>query len=1111
MRSGTLRIGHPVDVATGTVYSTHSDITIHGRVPLLWDRRYCTAMLTMPSGPLGPGWTSRYFATLTPSEDGFRFVTPEGDLEIFADREAIDRGDTVRNLSSFDELHRQGDTYVVTRWNVIDGNVERYKFRKVFAADVWQLACIEDVTGDGLDLVYDTEGRLATITQRLERRTLLLEYSSATRIGTIAMVLPTDGKQILARYEYDASGALIAAFNARNYGERFQYDVNFRLNQETSRDGGVFSFTYDQQGRCLRVSGLHKYDEKQFRFLDHIRWTEVTNSYGDVVRYQWLPTGQVTTERDAMGGVITTDYDSLGRIVAITAPNNGVTRYEYDERGNRSAVVDARGFRTEFRFNDAHLMVSRTDSNGALWLLDYNSQNRLVRSTEPTGGVSSFEYDGDGNLVRLTRPNGAHRRQMFTGNGRLTQTTDWNGSTTFYRWNGFGLLEDETGPSGDAVHIEYDLCGNPTSMTFPDGTVVSATHDPGDNLATLVEGDGGTTYFRYGTCHRLLKVVDPLGHSTRYRWGSEPSRLDAVINEKGESYTFDYDAAGRLVRETGFDGRELAFEYDAAGNCIAVVNAERERIVYERDLSGNITREILSDGSAATFEYDSAGNLTAALNDACEVRFERNLHGQVTREIQGPHVIEHEYDRLGHLARTHTSLGHDVRFTTDSSGKLAEIVTHQGYAIAFRRDAAGNEVQRLLPGGVDLRQTYEGHRVVEQRLIAGLPAWSNNRPESRAESLVSRQFQYDKAGLLTTVTDAYRGTTRYVYDLAQQLIERSRDGSAEERFGYDAVGNVVEARARGKDNDEYLYGPGNRLLRHGSTAYRYDQQGRVTTKVAHADGQILLEWQFEWDTKDQLRSVILPDGRVWNYVYDALGRRISKSDGENVQRFVWDLDVVVHEIQNNVLESSWIFENHSFRPLCVLRTGEVFSVIADHLGTPQELVDQTGRIAWRADSTSWGSVSRISGADEMPIRFPGQWFDAESGLHYNRFRYYEPETGRYLSQDPIGLLGGFNLYAYGKNPINWVDPFGLARTQVPAWVRRLPAGMDRNTARDTTMRDAMQAAGRSGSTIQMVPDHLLSQSVADVAKAAGDSPEAATAMKLLKQDKDEKSKSKDHC
>jgi RHS repeat-associated protein len=1116
MLQGKKAIGHPVDVASGILYSTHEDISIPGKVALTWQRRYSTALLNNPATPLGLGWTCRYFATLTMDDEVYRLISPEGEAEFFADPEGkVANGDIIRNIGTFQEMTKTGSRYIVTRWDVDTGKVERYVFKQGTKGEAWPLASIEDVTGQGLDLLRDDSGRLTGIQQRLEKRTFLIDYTSGNRISSIFFLMPDNKRQVLARYEYDKSGRLITAYTARGYADQYEYNSESRMIREFVKNGGVFSFKYDDKGRCIRTAGIDGYDEKIFRYIDHIGWTEVTNSYGNVTRFQWLPSGQVVCEIDALGGRKKTEYDEYGRKVTTIAANSAETKYLYDELGNRSKVIDVLGNPTEFVFNQAHLMVRKREPNGAVWKLEYDSRNRLAICMEPLGGISTFTYDNVGNLVQANRPNGAHLRQAFSENGVLQESTDWGGNVTRYRFNEFGLLIEETGPLGDSVHFQYDLAHNLTQVEFSNGSTIRATHDAGDNLLSLTDGNGYTTKYRYGSCNRLLNTTDPLGHTTRYCWGSEPDLLGKVINEKGEAYSLFYDSVGRLISVIGFDGKESTFACDSAGNCIAFTNSQNERITYEYDLVGNIIRENLPDGEAATFQYDRSGNLISAVNSACEVKFERDLLGRVIRESQDQYVIEHEYDVVGHMTKTTTSLGHGIEYDIDDNGRLSRLTTNQRYSIEITRDAEGKETIITFPGKINLEQTYDDARqLTEQRVTARRisDTGSVSNPGHSEGAIIQRRYQYDKTGALTSVLDKFWGKMVYSYDPAQRLIQALRNSEEFERFFYDSTRNLTEIRDSRRRNDLLGYAPGNRLLQRGNTHYSYDDNGRMKKKVEDYAAHNPKEWLFTWDAKDQLRSITRPDGNVWEYTYDAIGRRICKRGANKVIRFVWDSDVILHQIENDALESTWIFEIHNFNPICKLQNGSIYSIITDHLGTPRELIDTQGKIVWRAQYESWGGTTSVESSNgDMPVRFPGQWFDNESGLHYNRFRYYDGQTGRFLSQDPIGILGGFNLYSYVINPINWIDPLGLG-----TWGSRLPAGMSRAAAQDTTLRSAMQNAGRPGSTINLVPDHLLDSTVADVAKNMKDpdpqvADEADRAMKLLKQDKDEKAKSKDHC
>jgi len=188
-------------------------------------------------------------------------------------------------------------------------------------------------------------------------------------------------------------------------------------------------------------------------------------------------------------------------------------------------------------------------------------------------------------------------------------------------------------------------------------------------------------------------------------------------------------------------------------------------------------------------------------------------------------------------------------------------------------------------------------------------------------------------------------------------------------------------------------------------------------------------WRFRWDSNDRLQSVLTPAAGEWEYRYDAFGRRVQKRGPTESTIYIWDGDVIARELRvaNGASSSTgWVFEPGSFRPSITLQNGRGYACLTDHLGTPCELIADDGTRAWSSRLSVWGSVVHEEHTTAAcDIRFAGQWYDRETGLHYNRFRYYDPTTGDYLSPDPIGLTGGTRIYGYVQNPTAWTDPFGL--------------------------------------------------------------------------------------
>jgi RHS repeat-associated protein len=232
----------------------------------------------------------------------------------------------------------------------------------------------------------------------------------------------------------------------------------------------------------------------------------------------------------------------------------------------------------------------------------------------------------------------------------------------------------------------------------------------------------------------------------------------------------------------------------------------------------------------------------------------------------------------------------------------------------------------------------------------------------------------------------------------------------------DAVGNIY----RSADRTDRVYAQGGRLAEAGSARYVHDDDGQLVEKLL-ADGGA---WKYVWDFAGQLVEVTRPDGQRVSFAYDALGRRVRKSFAGKATRYVWDGDDLVHEVKDDAAVT-WVFEPGTFVPLAKIEGGQRFGVVIDHLGTPRMMSDEAGALAWKAQLDVYGMAQTDVQGTACPWRLPGQYEDEETGLYYNRFRYYDPEAGRYVSQDPIGLRGGLRLYGYVLDSVLKMDPLGL--------------------------------------------------------------------------------------
>ena len=444
--------------------------------------------------------------------------------------------------------------------------------------------------------------------------------------------------------------------------------------------------------------------------------------------------------------------------------------------------------------------------------------------------------------------------------------------------------------------------------------------------------------------------------------------------------------------------------------------------------------------------------------------FERDALGRIVREIRNGHAIEHAYDSRSRLVRTLSDLGVDITHGYDDAG-LPESVKAivQGmphpWEARLQHDRLGRETLRTMTGGVTCAMQYDG---------VGRP--SRQSVTRGGHSLYNRGYRWDDDFLLSHAHDAISGRiARYFYDDFGSLAEAEYGDGARQWRNPDVMGNVYDST----DRTDRTYARGGQLREDRRWRYHYDKQGNLVLKTkrkiradfGHDTPQVkdkgffglfsgsntskerreqeeLIAWQpgdyaYTWLPNDMLGSVTRPDGKTVTFKYDALGRRIEKTFNGRVHRYLWDGDVVLHEWeyaetdrpQPIVAENgevsfdkpeptdnlvTWVHDTGSYVPTAKLVGGKRYGIVSDYIGRPVQAYDEHGTPVWQADYDIYGNLFNLRGnRGFVPFRQLGQYEDEETRLYYNRFRYYDPSTGGYISQDPIGVEGNNpTLYGY---------------------------------------------------------------------------------------------------
>ena len=569
-----------------------------------------------------------------------------------------------------------------------------------------------------------------------------------------------------------------------------------------------------------------------------------------------------------------------------------------------------------------------------------------------------------------------------------------------------------------------------------------------------------------------LKRTNALGHTFAYAY-DKARRLTVLTNENGETYRLDYDPTDNLIQETGWDGKITAYGYDAAGQLVQQTEygqsttegrlKDRPETWHIHRFKRNILGQLIEkqsrkvsgrngqskdEGISRTrFEYDPVtGNLTKARNhhSSVELAYDEldRLIGETTVHNGQSATVGYRYDPLGNRIRTILPDGRHIDYLYYGSGHLHQISLDGEVITDIERYKLHREIQRT-QGSISSLYDYDPMgRLKNQRTVwSGTPT-PRGKQNPLAGGAVNRRYAYDKAGNLIQSADQRSGVLHYVYDKIGRIQEaRNSQTGRSETFAFDPAHNILSDKsAEGKGSN--LTG-GNRLKEYNGIEYTYDALGNLIYRQL-PDGE---NQYYQYDLENQLvrAEIKKPAGNteIWTYAYDPFGRRLSKERQDKLAwtstdpkrtHFVWDGSRLLQEYTYKGSYTYIYTDQDSYEPLAQVfhnnqDEGQYLAYFHnDQVGIPREMTDIHGNLLWYGEYTAWGRLKkdeRVYRNAHQPFRLQNQYYDEETGLHYNLMRYYEPEAGRFVNQDPIGLWGGDNLYSFGNQVLDFIDPLGL--------------------------------------------------------------------------------------
>ncbi|MDC0765485.1 RHS repeat-associated core domain-containing protein [Streptomyces sp. HD] len=1088
--------GDPIDMATGEMLQSQVDLALPGVLPLIIER---THLSNYRDGRFfGPSWTS----TL---DERLERVDGTGELWWHGADGSSKRYSHAPDLVGESVLPREGHRIPLTcvqgtsGWDLAIIDPRTGLTRRFLPTDgttaseddttIWWLADIEDRNGNSISFHRDEDGTPSGVVHSAGYHVVIDSSDHLGRVSRIALHDGTaeTGETTVVTYGYDAAGNLAEIFNSSEEPMRFGYDSDHRITSWTDRNDSTFRYEYDSLGRVVRTVGPDGCLSSTLVYDDEGRRTRYTDSTGATRTFFLNHLGQVIAETDPLGNTTHTGWDRHDNVVARTDALGHTTQYERDEWGNVTAITHPDGTQTLISHDPRlHRPVETVQPDGTAWCFTYDSRGNLTSQQGPDGTTTHLAYHPTGALASITNPLGDTTTAEADPAGLFTTVTNALGAQVTCERDAFGRPVAITDAVGGTTRMAWTVEGRLTTRMLPDGACETWTWDGEGNCLSHTTPEGHQTRYTYGHFDQIATRTDPDGAHYSFTYDTE-LRLTQVVAPGGLEWSYAYDPAGRLISESDFDDRTVAYHYDAASRLTARTTPLGDSITFTLDPMGRVVAKDVS-GDVTHFSYDGLGRMVAARSDVSSVEVRYDVLGHPVSETVDGRTTEFRYDVLGRRSFRKTPTGAVSTFAYDQAGNRSELAIGS-HLIAFAHDPRGLELARTLggagtPNSVTLNSSWDDAGRLRRQTL--------NAPGGTVRD---RSYAYSVDGFPTGITDHLSGQSKTIrLDPLGRPLSVSAAGW-QETYAYDQHGNQTEAdwpeRAADPDSRGERTYTGTRLRGAGRVTYEHDAAGRVTLRRKTRLSRKPDIWRYTYDAEDRLISCTTPDGTVWRYRYDPLGRRVSKQrlsgDGGSVVQtthFVWDGHRLAEQTDSSSgVTLTWDHDGH--RPLHQyerkpLDQGEIdsrfFAIVTDLIGAPTELVDESGQVAWHTRSTIWGTTAWNTDATAYtPLRYPGQYADAETGLYYNRYRHYDPETARYTSADPLGLAPAPNPCAYVRNPLVWADPLGLSPYAGPGGQRRASPGHVFRGGQYKDLKDPNTGRNIPGTEINHVPPASVAQ------------------------------------
>lgn len=896
---------------------------------------------------------------------------------------------------------------------------------------------------------YDASGHLTAIVDPVGHSTTLT-YATASEPSYLLGSLRTINDQTRAPVELrvGTSGLLADIIDPDlKTALHVDYDASRRSTHWTDRSGSSWTASYAADNSLASVTAPQV-------IADGAPYSPVTTIHGpNSAALSALPSGGGSSAPlprvvpDSARGSVTDPrgHSAYYRVNGLWMPTISFTR---DPQGNLQT--------SSVTYNASYQPISSRSATGTYETNSWSGADLLSQTDPLTGAVTSYSYvqQAGAHLLSLAIQNVDTLLHNFWSGGTATlDSTKQDSAIVRYTYDSRGRVLTTQDRRGHTTTVVYQTSGllNTASVTAPangsgGNQTTTFAYDPQGRDSAVTNGSNVTTSTAYDIVNRVKSVTQPGGIVTHFGY-NDAANTDTVVDARGAHYITVRNALGWVTSKVDPVGLSEQYAYDKNGNATSYTNRRGQAVTFAYDSLDRVT-SLTADGQTTTYGYGPSGQWVSVANATTTDTVRLNAKGHMTRavSVQGsiPAVVQLGYNGFGLPNTVWDSagpgyvlgLGYDggLRFNwlQDPSGAATQLV--------YDSDQLLSRIMLPTASDTNSRQKERFYYYGDHSL------WQQQFADAGMDAVLGRRYVVDNLGRTTQIirgpdTDRYTRTLGYdaldrltsyqdvhhyftdgdrvcpdPFDLNSCYYEQIQhdDVLRSANYTYDGVGNRTDLGA--------VIGTGNRLTSFNGYTMTYDNDGNLLSKSKSGFSQT-----FTWNSLGQLTQVVT-NGVTTTFGYDGWGRRVRKATGATVTRYVWAGDQVIAERDGsgNLIRQYAYYPGMDNPAVVTKADGTRYYYVTEQPGQVAGVLNANGTLADSYEYTPWGEPITTSQAYDQPLRYMARDYDAETGLYYVRARYYDPQVGRFISEDPAGFNGALNLYAFAAlDPTKQRDPSGL--------------------------------------------------------------------------------------